>query len=175
MVTPASPETNGPKLSLFGPAIKSEVDEIAALAGTTRLVSRKKSNSPSSHASPASQSASPPPVVTHSPPQQYHPPGEWHSYPSQEYEFSPYSQSPTHSDNSSAVVYNHQPQTQVQPLEAMSEYYYQTSQRQNLNHNGQGYDPYSTYHQNGMNEYTGPLGTFPDLNLTWQNFVAQYK
>ncbi|KAF8998585.1 fungal-specific transcription factor domain-containing protein [Cyathus striatus] len=59
--SPTSPET-ATRLSFFGPTIKSEVDELSALGGMTRLVSRKSPSSPTytgSGSSPSPQPTSP--------------------------------------------------------------------------------------------------------------------
>ncbi|KJA18056.1 hypothetical protein HYPSUDRAFT_45638 [Hypholoma sublateritium FD-334 SS-4] len=48
---PLQPSESATRLSFYGPKIKSEVDELSALGGVTRLVSRRSSSSPSMSAS----------------------------------------------------------------------------------------------------------------------------
>ncbi len=61
--SPGSPPADLSRLSGIHPKIKSEVTELSALGGMTRLVSKRSSQSPSYASSPSSQPASPP--VTH--------------------------------------------------------------------------------------------------------------
>ncbi|KAG7093834.1 hypothetical protein E1B28_007473 [Marasmius oreades] len=163
------------------PPIKAEEDELAGLGGMTRLVSRKKSTSPSSPYSTAS--AESPPTSSSSPPPAFQAislPGstgspEW-SYPLQEQlPATHYSQYPTHevTHSTSPVLPYHYPQTQHNmTLESMSDYY---------GYHGQGtttpmrteYSPYNGFDSHSPNDqYMIPT---QDISDSWQNLMAQYR
>ncbi|KAJ7594322.1 fungal-specific transcription factor domain-containing protein [Mycena floridula] len=179
--SPRSPlEPKAPRLSMHGErTIKSEEDEFAALGGTTRLVPRRKSDSPSSpssHSSPTSQPASPPTMLLHSSPEPHYQTSqpalvssEWQSYPQMtpEYQnFSPYSQSSSiPSDNGTGYIghsqmhdfYGYQDQNAI-PLSART-----------------GYEFYQGYPQANNMQQQQYTQIVPDMQATWQNLVAQYK
>ncbi|KAF9443665.1 hypothetical protein P691DRAFT_737567 [Macrolepiota fuliginosa MF-IS2] len=64
--SPGSPPSDPSRHSGANPRIKSEANELSALGGMTRLVSKRSSGSPSYASSPSSQPASPP--ITHTEP-----------------------------------------------------------------------------------------------------------
>ncbi|KAF9258724.1 hypothetical protein L218DRAFT_1063037 [Marasmius fiardii PR-910] len=163
------------------PPIKAEEDELAGLGGMTRLVSRKKSTSPSSPYSSASAAESPP-ASSSSPPPVFQSisvpssttPSDW-SYPLQEHlpagHYSPYS---THeiTHSTSPVLPYHYPQTQhSMTLESMPDYY---------GYHGQGaatmrteYPSYNGFEAHSpSDQYMMPT---QDISDSWQNLMAQYR
>ncbi|TFK39379.1 fungal-specific transcription factor domain-containing protein [Crucibulum laeve] len=176
----ASSQETATRLSYFGPTIKSEDrDELSALGGMTRLVSRKSPSSPPySASSPPSQPTSPIPL-SQEPPQSYQAAMESASTAWQNYthiqnfnvninvnEFSGYPNvntpvQPQASDMS--YMYNNNTQVHAQqmlPMDPMQEYYGYPSA---------GYAP--------MQMMPSPDGNTPphDVQDSWQNFMAQYK
>lgn len=164
--------------------IKEEVDEFAALGGTTRLVSRRTSSLPSSPSSqaassPASQPASPPgpaSPMTQEPQSGYQSMQEsvnqWQTYtpqPQQDYqvaEYPLYPHIPLQSE--SAMAYNIPQNQHGMTLDVMPEYYGYS--------NGNGANVRIGYGQYTM-QHPGEYSTPPDhdLQVSWSNFMAQYK
>lgn len=188
------PET---RPSLYGgPKIKSEVDELSALGGMTRLVSRRSSSSPSvSASSPISQHSSPPSNVPPdsqiflSQPEPSTTPNSWQNY--------------THIQNFNVNINmgeyypNSLPVTPDPSQNQGDMYLYQMPQHiqhqqqqphvVGMNMNAQqsyfagGYGPgYGNGQYMPMSGQMTPASelTTPgphDLQESWQNFVAQYK
>jgi hypothetical protein len=168
---------------------KEEDEELAALGGTTRLVSRRKSNTPSSPTSSHGSypSASPPPLFQTDQQAQHHgmytmsPVNEWQQpvFPnSQSYNTatSPYASS---SSLSPDPFFTSQIRTQQSlTLETMPEYY----GYQNIPSLRSGYDNYQTYeHQQQMqvppsssNEFM-TQNAMPDIQTSWLHLVSQYR
>ena len=184
--------------------IKSEVDELSALGGMTRLVSRRSSSSPSVAASsPASQHSSPPSTVAESSqvylsqPDQLSSSASWNSF--------------THIQNFNVNINMGEYYPPVSPDPSVNQggdlFLYQMSQQQHSQHGGMqqhqqaqgmsidmsphsqqsyfggGTGGYGSVYNNGQYMMTGQMTpsaelTTPganDLQDSWQNFVAQYK
>ncbi|KAJ7880285.1 fungal-specific transcription factor domain-containing protein [Mycena olivaceomarginata] len=131
----------------LAPKIKTEIDELAALGGGTRLVTRRgASSTPSrSGSDPSSQPASPsPPILVESP-------HTWQGFSQmqqqQDYNFPQYSLGP------GVAQQPYDSQAMVQTPE-----YYSTG----------AYGGYSSPDEMGN---TG----IPDLTYSWQNFMSQFK
>lgn len=175
-----SPSPSHPRL---GQVIKSEDDEFAALGGATRLVSRRKSSSPSTAGSPTSQPSSPPLVsaetmqqgTLYQEPQQIqyqNMPQQWNSYgqqPSAEYSnFGPFTPTAGH--------HYPQPSQGVSPpqnsIQNVQQYYSYPDVNMHTYQGGYDQPLYGNSYSNGMNmEYANNGG--PDLNTTWNNFVTK--
>ncbi|KAF8899631.1 fungal-specific transcription factor domain-containing protein [Gymnopilus junonius] len=177
--------------SLYGGSkIKSEVDELSALGGMTRLVSRRSSSSPSVAASsPSSQHSSPPSTVADSQSQILlsHPessspaPNAWQNYTHiQNFnvninmgDYYP-SSLPITPDPSQGDMYVYQMPQHIQQQHQQSHMSIDMSAEQSYfagGYTGTGYG-------NGRYMMTPSDLTTPgphDLQETWQNFVAQYK
>ncbi|KAK0467253.1 fungal-specific transcription factor domain-containing protein [Desarmillaria tabescens] len=164
--------------------VKEEVDEFAALGGTTRLVSRRTSSLPSSPSSqagssPVSQPASPPgpgSPITQEPQGGYQSMQEsvnqWQTYtpqPQQEYQLAEYPLYPNVPlQSESAMVYNIPQNQHGMTLDVMPEYYgYSNGNGANVR---VGYGQYTMQHPG---EYSAPPDH--DLQVSWSNFMAQYK
>jgi len=129
----------------YTPKVKTEVDELAALGGGTRLVTRKttSSSSTSSHSDPTSLPASPSPPVAESP-------QSWLGYDQmqqQDYNYPHYSLA-----SGPRQSYGSPPMT----MQTVPEYY--------------SYTPVAYPSPDEMANV--PM---PDLNYSWQNFVEQFK
>ncbi|KAJ3515761.1 hypothetical protein NLJ89_g1555 [Agrocybe chaxingu] len=185
------------RLAFYGPKIKSEVDELSALGGMTRLVSRRSSSSPSVSApSPTSQHSSPP-IISESqvylPQQEASSSSGWQNYthiqnfnvninmPGEYYPTSmpvtPNSQQNTPPDITMLYqmpghmpTHHHQHphhQTQSIPIDMGAHDAYY------MNGYGPGYvnGNGGGYLPSHMQEGPSPH----DLQDSWQNFMAQYK
>lgn len=160
------------RLSYFGPSVKREVDELAALGGMTRLVPRKSSSTPSTPSYSASSPSSQPPTSTPPPPDStYHPvadtPSSWHEYTHvQDFNtFSSYPAVPGPLRNDISLRYANSESSMG--LDALPEYH-------------AGYE---------VPSLRGTFGQFPqvmqgggdiitstaDPHASWQNFMAQFK
>ncbi|KAF9048224.1 hypothetical protein BDZ89DRAFT_978408 [Hymenopellis radicata] len=152
------------------PHVKTEAsDELAGLGGMTRLVSRRTSSlpsSPSSNAgsSPASQPASPP-LSQNSNYQPIHDPAAQWSYTpmQQDYDYPVYSQA------DGSMPYNVPQSQHGMTLDVMPHYYGYGSNGHNVR---VGFGQFSMQHSL-PSEFSAPPDH--DLNLSWQNFMSQYK
>ncbi|KAF4610477.1 hypothetical protein D9613_006768 [Agrocybe pediades] len=179
------PET-ATRLSFFGPKIKSEVDELSALGGMTRLVARRSSSSPSTSApSPPSQHSSPSTLVE---PQVYS-----QAEPSSSTSWQNY----THIQNFNVNInmggeyYPSSMPVTPDPQDLSSLYQLPVHMQQQHQPQGMAVDMQPQYYGNpygaaaytngtlySMSQMTGSpdLNNSPhDLQDSWQNFMAQYK
>ncbi|KAJ6591842.1 fungal-specific transcription factor domain-containing protein [Mycena vulgaris] len=127
------------------PKVKTEVDELAALGGGTRLVTRRATSSPStpsrSASDPASQPASPsPPVMVESP-------HAWQGFAHVQQD------------------YNDFPQYSIGPGTAP------TYDSPGLMQTAPEYYQYAPVGYPGVQD----MAPVPDLNYSWQNFMSQFK
>ena len=164
------------RLSFFGPSVRNEVDELSALGGMTRLVSRRTSSAPSTPSyagsSPSPPLVSPPQISAH--PTIFHPVAEtsmsWQDYNHVQHfgDFSSYSVVPGPPQNDITLSYTGQDSQHAMTLDVMPEYY------------GYGFHDVPSLRgglvplQAAM-QSPGEVTPAPDLNASWQNLVAQYK
>ncbi|KAL0566479.1 hypothetical protein V5O48_015534 [Marasmius crinis-equi] len=187
LVNNSSPDLTRYPPSFNSPPIKAEEDELAGLGGSTRLVSRRKSTSPTSPYSSASPPS--PPSSVSSPPPSFQPipvptslatAAEW-SYatnvqdPMTPTQYSPYTTTTQDSSNMTSPVVSpaqyHYPQTQhTMTLDGMPDYYgyngQETAMRTDYSSYSNGYEAHSP------NEYMMPAS---DISDSWQNLMAQYR
>ncbi|KAF9478291.1 hypothetical protein BDN70DRAFT_880170 [Pholiota conissans] len=192
---PMQPSETATRLSFYGPKIKSEVDELSALGGVTRLVARRSSLSPShSASSPNSQNSVSPTIA----------------------EASVYMSTPTNEGTSTNAANSWQNYTHIQNFNVninMADYYnpsglsetpeppaevpmmYQMPaaghvQQQQPSHQyhagvpmdnqvyygAGGYQQAGYVNGNGFRYSPDMMTPSPhDLQDSWQNFMAQYK
>ncbi|KAL0060890.1 hypothetical protein AAF712_012354 [Marasmius tenuissimus] len=167
----------------FGsPPIKAEEDELAGLGGSTRLVSRRKSMSPTSPSSTASPPS--PPSSSSPPPNMYQAipvptaaasSPEWSYTSIQQPLHAPhYPTYETAQDTSTMTTppaQYHYPQSQhTMTLDGMSDYYgyntHDTAMRTDYTSYHNGYEGHSP------NDYIMPP---QDISDSWQNLMAQYR
>lgn len=201
---PLQPSESATRLSFYGPKIKSEVDELSALGGVTRLVSRRSSSSPSmSASSPQLQKLASPTLAesaTFLAAQTNEGPSSWHNY--------------THVENFNVSInmgvgdyyqnggpaVTQEPHGDVGMLYQLPPHHPQQQHQQQQHHQPQqhAYHPGAPmemsnsmyYNMNGYPPGYGNVGGYPmvqgapspeiltpphDLQDSWQNFVAQYK
>ncbi|KAJ7695125.1 fungal-specific transcription factor domain-containing protein [Mycena rosella] len=143
-----SPDSRHPDLGMrSAPRVKTEVDELAALGGATRLVTRRATSSPSTPSRSASDGASQP--ASPSPPIMVESPHAWQgfSHIQQDYnDFPQYSLSPITAPAYEAPAYE---------MQTVPEYY-----------------QYPVEYSNEQDMVNVPV---PDLTYSWQNFVSQFK
>ncbi|KAL0953461.1 hypothetical protein HGRIS_004693 [Hohenbuehelia grisea] len=178
-----------PQAGAREPIVKKEVDELSALGGMTRLVSRRTPSSPttpSQSASPISQHASPPPQVKDIPSPTFSggaPASPWAGYqPIRNYnEFPQYSPVPSHVPQQDIPYTYTSPVPEIPmgsssqagplPAEAMSNYY--ANGFQDASSNQLGYWPYPQ----GTPQSPGDLYPISsnDLNDSWHSLMAQFN
>ncbi|KAF8196689.1 fungal-specific transcription factor domain-containing protein [Mycena galopus ATCC 62051] len=143
----SNPPSHANSAARSAPKVKTEIDELAALGGGTRLVTRRAASSTPSRSGsdPSSLPASPsPPILVESP-------QTWQGFSQvqqvqQDYNFPQYALGP-----GGAQPYDSQ-------IMGQSPDYYPTG--------GYGYSS-----QDDM----GGAGPMPDLTYSWQNFMSQFK
>ena len=183
------------RLSFYGPKIKSEVDELSALGGMTRLVSRRSPSSPSL-SSPTSQHSSPPNVpesqVYPTPPQEPSNSTSWQSYTHIQNLNVNINMGPNDYFSNNIPVSPEVPQEEMTMLYQMPHMQQQHQQVHQHQHRLQGIPmdtgPHNpSYYGNGYSHgygngylvsHLGPRTRTPpthDFQDSWLNFMAPYK
>ncbi|KIL65536.1 hypothetical protein M378DRAFT_10667 [Amanita muscaria Koide BX008] len=164
---------------------KSELDESYALGGMTRLVSRKSTSPRSSQAgslSPVSQPASPNNMSQHTAlfQPEFMPPPLQHAQPELQHFGLPSWSTPSQNDIAEANGF-HQPHYITSPTQHHAQYSFGNA-HQNVSQSAP-YDAMSEYY--GYTQTTDDFGnptqmmtlenSGPDVAMSWQNFMAQYR
>lgn len=187
------------RLSFYGPKIKSEADELSALGGMTRLVSRQSPSSPSL-SSPTSQQSSPPAApdsqVYPTPPHESSSLNTWQSYTHIQNLNVNINMSPNDYFSNNIPISPEVPQEEMSMLYQMPPHLQQQQQVHQQQHHhhrlsqGMSMDttsPHSpSYYGNGYGQgygngyavsHLGPRMRTPpthDFQDSWLNFMAPY-